>query len=98
VDHVGLPLPQQDQPDCAFYVLLRLVTTLTGESPPPSRWQFITRILRCWTAFQVYRRLLEDGAVADVLAMSRSRFDSNAKRAPDTKDQAVTPQEQLKAQ
>jgi hypothetical protein len=98
VDHVGLPLPPQDRPDCAFYVLLRLITKLTGGSPPPSRWQFIKRILRCWTAIQVYRRPLEDGTVVDVRAMSRSRFDYNARRALDAKDQAVTPQEQLKAQ
>jgi hypothetical protein len=98
VDHVGQPLPQQDRPDCAFYVLLRLITKLTGESPPPSLWQFITRILRCWTALQVYRRLLEDGAVADVRVMSMSRFESNAKLALHAKGQAVTPQEPLKIQ
>jgi hypothetical protein len=43
VDHVGLPLPQQGLPDCAFYVLFRLATKLTGESPPLS---LITRIMR----------------------------------------------------
>jgi hypothetical protein len=81
VDHVGLPLPPQDRPDCAFYVLLRLLSKLTGESPPPSRWKFITRILRCWTALQVYRRLMEEGAVVDVRELCKSKFNSNARQA-----------------
>ena len=81
VDHVGLPLPPQDRPDCAFYVLLRLITKLSGESPPPRLWPFITRILRCWTGLQGYRRLLEDGAVVDVREIARSRFDSIARQA-----------------
>ena len=80
VDYVGLPLPPQGRPDCAFYVLLRLVSKLTGEFPLPSQWQVITRILRCWTALQVFRRLLEDGAVVDVREIPRSRFGSNVQQ------------------
>ena len=74
VDHFGLPLPPQDRPDCAFYVLGRLVSRLTGDFPPPAQWGFITRLLRIWTDFQAYRQLLHDGAIQDVLGITLDKF------------------------
>ncbi len=34
VDLLGLPLPPQNLPDCAFFMLARLESWLTGEFPP----------------------------------------------------------------
>ena len=74
VDHYCLPLPPQEKPDCAFYVLTRLESWLTGRFPPPEQWPFITRLLRCWTDFQAHRQLLHDGAIRDVLSSSKGKL------------------------
>jgi hypothetical protein len=74
VDHFGLPLPQQDLPDCSFYILVLLVCWITGEFQPPRLWPFITRFLRCWTDFQALRQLRHDGAIPDVLGHSSVEF------------------------
>ena len=74
VDHFGLPLPPQDKPDCAFYILNRLVSWLTGEFPDPDLWHFQTRMLRCWSDFQAHRQLCHDGAIQDVRSISLIKF------------------------
>jgi hypothetical protein len=74
VEHLGLPLPPQDLPDCAFFMLTRLENWITGVSPPPEQWQVITRLLRCWTDFQAYRQLCHDGAIQDVISISLHKF------------------------
>ena len=74
VDHVGLPLPPQGPPDCAFYILTRLACKLTGKSPPPHLWPVITRMGRVWTGLQAYRRLLEEGAILDVVETCKRKF------------------------
>ena len=74
VDHLGLPLPPQNLPDCAFFMLTRLESWLTGEFPPPEQWQFKTRLLRCWTDLQAHRQLRHDGAIQDVMGISLDKF------------------------
>jgi hypothetical protein len=64
VDHLGLLLPQQTKPDCAFYMLVYLATVLTGTILLPMLWGFLTRLMRCWTFFQMFREVLDSGAVA----------------------------------
>jgi hypothetical protein len=88
VDHFGLPLPPQGPPDCAFYMLTRLACKLTGESPQPHLWPVITRIGRVWTGFQVYRRLLEEGAIPEVVDMCKQMF-LTAGSQPDSDAQIV---------
>jgi hypothetical protein len=82
VDHVGLPLPPQGPPDCAFYMLTRLACKLTGESPQPHLWPVITRIGGLWTGFHVYRRLLEESAILNVVDRCRERFISSLRPVP----------------
>ena len=74
VDYFGLPLPEQSEPDCAFYILARLESWLTGEFQAPEQWHFKTRLLRCWTAFQAHRQLRYDGAFQDVWSVSLDKF------------------------
>ena len=88
MDHFGLPLPPQGPPDCAFYMLTRLACKLTGESPQPHLWPVITRIGRVWTGFQVYRRLLEEGAIPEVVDMCKQMF-LTAGSQPDSDAQIV---------
>ena len=47
VDHIGLPLPPHDPPDCGFYVILRLIAKLSGESPPPTVHHADPEMLDC---------------------------------------------------
>ena len=65
VDHWGLALPQQTKPDCAFYMLIYLATALTGTLLPPMLWGILTRLMRCWTFFQLFRELLDNGSILD---------------------------------
>jgi hypothetical protein len=65
VDHLGLALPQQTKPDCAFYMLIYLATVLTGTFLLPMLWGFLTRLMRCWTFFLKLRDLLDNGAISD---------------------------------
>ena len=74
VDHLGLPLPPQSLPDCAFFILARLVSWITKEFPPPEQWPFNTRLLRCWTDFQAHRQLRHDGAIQDVMGIALDKF------------------------
>ena len=64
VDHWGLLLPQQTKPDCAFYMLVYLATVLTGTFLPPMLWGILTRLMRCWTFFLVFRELLDNGSIS----------------------------------
>ena len=64
VDHLGLALPQQTLPDCAFYMLIYLATVLTGTFLLPTLWASLTRLMRCWTFFLVFRELLDSGSIA----------------------------------
>jgi hypothetical protein len=57
VEHFGLALPQQNRLDCAFYMLTRLETMLSGQHLRPDLWQWYTRLKRNWTAFHVVRAL-----------------------------------------
>jgi len=74
VDLLGLPLPPQNLPDCAFFMLARLESWLTGEFPPPEQWPFKTRLMRCWTDLQAQRQLRHDGAIQDVRGISLDKF------------------------
>ena len=57
VEHFGLALPQQARLDCAFYMLTRLETMLSGQHLRPDLWQRYTRLKRSWTTFHVVRAL-----------------------------------------
>jgi hypothetical protein len=85
VDHVGLPLLPQGPPDCTLYMLTRLACKLIGESPQPHLWPVITRIGRLWTGFQVYRRLLEESAILDIVGRCRERFASSRRPIPNAR-------------
>jgi len=63
VDHFGLALPQQNRPDCAFYMLTYLATVLTDTFLRPVLWGLFTRLMRCWTVLLVFRELVHGKAV-----------------------------------
>ena len=83
VKHFGLALPEQDRPDCAFYMLIYLATVLTGITLRPELWCFLARIMRCWTFFLIFREQLHLGAIGDAMTAARRVFDSRSPTSPD---------------
>ena len=57
VEHSGLALPPQARLDCAFYMLTRLETLLSGQHLRPDLWPLYTRLKRSWTTLHVLRAL-----------------------------------------
>jgi hypothetical protein len=81
VDHLGLALPQQTKPDCAFYVLIYLATVLTGTFLLPRLWGFLTRLMRCWTFFLKLRDLLDNGAISnETLLAGKTEWENQEQR------------------
>jgi hypothetical protein len=63
VEHAVLALPRQDRVDCAFYMLTRLETLLSGQHLRPELWGLYTRLKRSWTSFLVIRALVHANAL-----------------------------------
>jgi hypothetical protein len=79
VDLFGLALPPQTLPDCAFYMLTRVATKLTGVPLPGNLWAVNTRIMRCYMVFLAFRELCEAKAVQeDVWDRAMAKFTRHA--------------------